>query len=549
MRNRRVKKGFPLIRGWLSWQHLLALGALLGVLLIAACGDDAAPAATSTATAPAPTATSTPRPVTPTPTHTHTPAMPAATSDTPAAALRVALTNLLQEHVYLAGMATGAAIGGRTGEFTAAAEALDQNSIALSKAIGSVYGKPAEDAFLPLWRKHIGFFVDYTQGAAAKDQTKKDKAVADLTAYAKDFDAFLTGANPNLPKGAVAQLLGPHVTTLTKAIDAQAAGDAKAFDLLRMASEHMPHIADPLAAAIVRQFPDKFAGASDSKAAGLRAALNATLQEHVYLAGMATGAATGGRTAEFQAAAGALDMNSVALSKAIGSVYGTAAESAFLPLWRKHIGFFVDYTQGAAGKDQTKKDKAVADLTAYAKDFDAFLSGANPNLPVGAVAQLLVPHVTTLTKAIDAQAAGDTKSFGYLREAAAHMPHIADPLASAIVKQFPEKFADSGSMTPGSTPGMTPTAMAPSAGSVNIQQFRFDPSPVEVKVGTKVTWTNKDSVEHTVTHGMPGAKGGAFASGLMNASGTFSYTPTQAGTMSYFCERHDSMRGEIRVTN
>jgi plastocyanin len=446
-------------------------------------------------------------------------------------------------------MATGAAIGGRAGEFEAAAGVLDQNSVALSMAIGSVYGKPAEDAFLPLWRKHIGFFVDYTQGAAAKDEAKKSKALADLTAYARDFDAFLTGANPNLPQGAVAELLGPHVMTLTKAIDAQAAGDAKAFEHLRMAAEHMPHIADPLAAAIVKQFPDKFAGSSDSKAAGLRAGLNGLLQEHVYLAGMATGAATGGRDAEFQAAAGALDMNSVALSKAIGSVYGTAAEEAFLPLWRKHIGFFVDYTQGAASKDQAKKDKAVADLTAYAKDFDAFLTGANPNLPMGAVQELLGPHVMTLAKVVDAQAAGDTKSFGYLREAAAHMPHIADALAEAIVKQFPEMFADGDSMTPGGTQSMTPTTMAPSAGSVSIQVFQYQPSPLEVKVGTEVTWTNMDNVEHTVTHGSPGAKGGAFDSGLMNMNGTFSYTPTEAGTLSYFCERHESMRGELRVVN
>jgi hypothetical protein len=132
----------------------------------------------------------------------------------------------------------------------------------------------------------------------------------------------------------------------------------------------------------------------------------------------------------------------VALSKAVGAVYGTDAEKAFLPLWRKHIGFFVDYTQGVAAKDKAKSDKAVADLTQYTQDFGAFLSSANPNLPKDTVAELVKSHVLSLKDAVDAQAAGDVKgAYTALHEAAHHMTMIAEPLAAAIVKQFPEKFA------------------------------------------------------------------------------------------------------------
>ena len=107
-------------------------------------------------------------------------------------------------------------------------------------------------------------------------------------------------------------------------------------------------IGDPLAGAIAKQFPQKFTGAVDSPAANLRNTLNLALREHAIIAAMATGSALGGRDAEFKAAAGALDANSVDISKAIGSVYGPDAEKAFLPLWRKHIGFVVDYTVGIA---------------------------------------------------------------------------------------------------------------------------------------------------------------------------------------------------------
>ncbi len=178
-----------------------------------------------------------------------------------------------------------------------------------------------------------------------------------------------------------------------------------------------------------------------TKAAGLRATLNTIMQEHVYLAAAATGAALGGREAEFKAAAGALDANGVTLSKAIGSVYGADAENAFLPLWRRHIGFAVDYTVGVATGDRVKQDAAVNALVVYTQDFGAFLASANPNLPKGVVADLVKHHVVTLKDVIDAQAAKDPeRAYAAVRAAAAHMQMIADPLADAIVKQFPEKF-------------------------------------------------------------------------------------------------------------
>ena len=369
----------------------------------------------------------------------------AAASATPAAGLRVALNSLLGEHVILAAATTGAALDGRDAEFKAAAGALDANSVEISKAIGSVYGEGAEQTFLPLWRRHIGFAVDYTVSVATKDQAKQQKAVSDLMAYTQDFGAFLASANPNLPKSAVADLVKHHVVTLKDVIDAQASKDyTRAYAAERAAVAHMQMIADPLASAIVKQYPDKFTGKADAAAAGLRTTLNLGLREHAYLAGAATNAALGGRDAEFKAAAGALDANSVDIARAIGSVYGKDAEQAFLPLWRRHIGFFVDYTAGVATKDKAKQDKAVGDLIGYTQDFGAFLQAANPNLPKQVVADLVKHHVITLKSVVDAQAAKDQAgAYTTMRAAAGHMQMIADPLAVAIVKQFPDRYTAS----------------------------------------------------------------------------------------------------------
>ncbi len=178
-------------------------------------------------------------------------------TSTGASKLRAGLTSLLQEHVYLAGITTGTALSG--GDYKVPAATLDANSVALSQAIGSVYGDAAGQQFLALWRKHIGFFVDFTTGVAKKDQAAQDKARADLDGYRADFGAFLASANPNLTKQAVADELKPHVESLFAAIEAQGSKDPKVFEKLQAAAAHMPMTAEVLAGAIAKQFPDKFA--------------------------------------------------------------------------------------------------------------------------------------------------------------------------------------------------------------------------------------------------------------------------------------------------
>ena len=172
---------------------------------------------------------------------------------------RVALNNLLEEHLYLASDATSAALGGRTDEFKAAGDALNSNGTDIGAAIGSLYGTDAQGKFNQIWSAHNGFFVDYTTGVATKDQAKTAKAVSDLTTvYVPQFAAFLNSAT-GLPTDAVAQLTTTHVLTTKAIVDDQGAKDfAKAAVDDRTAGAHMEMIGDPLAAAIVAKLPQKF---------------------------------------------------------------------------------------------------------------------------------------------------------------------------------------------------------------------------------------------------------------------------------------------------
>jgi plastocyanin len=71
----------------------------------------------------------------------------------------------------------------------------------------------------------------------------------------------------------------------------------------------------------------------------------------------------------------------------------------------------------------------------------------------------------------------------------------------------------------------------------------FDPKSTTVKVGQQVTWTNDDTVNHNVT-----AKSGAsFKSKDFGKGGTFSFTPTKAGTIQYVCTIHPGMTATLTV--
>ncbi len=101
------------------------------------------------------------------------------------------------------------------------------------------------------------------------------------------------------------------------------------------------------------------------------------------------------------------------------------------------------------------------------------------------------------------------------------------------------------------------TAIASSAASISIVQGSssptiskpYDPSPLTVKAGTSVTWTNRDSSIHTVTSGLPekGNVGTLFDSSLISPGNAFVHVFDKQGTFDYSCTLHPFMHGQIIV--
>jgi plastocyanin len=96
---------------------------------------------------------------------------------------------------------------------------------------------------------------------------------------------------------------------------------------------------------------------------------------------------------------------------------------------------------------------------------------------------------------------------------------------------------------PNNTGGNTTTpgpVEIPLTASVSISGFAFNPGTLTVAAGTIVTWTNNDSMQHTVT-------GGELDSQKLAQGQTYSHTFNTPGTIDYICTIHPSMKGKIIV--
>lgn len=96
--------------------------------------------------------------------------------------------------------------------------------------------------------------------------------------------------------------------------------------------------------------------------------------------------------------------------------------------------------------------------------------------------------------------------------------------------------------------GNTTTSVSIVPGSSSLTTDAFSPNPIQVSVGTTVTWTNDDAQPHTVNSGENATPSGLFDSPIMPPAGTFEYTFTEPGEVPYFCMLHPNMVGTVSVS-
>jgi plastocyanin len=78
--------------------------------------------------------------------------------------------------------------------------------------------------------------------------------------------------------------------------------------------------------------------------------------------------------------------------------------------------------------------------------------------------------------------------------------------------------------------------------STNLGDKGYQPNPIEVFVGSSVSWTNDDRIVHSVTD-----IEGEFDSGVMQPDEVFENTFDKVGGFDYYCMLHPSMVGRVVV--
>jgi hypothetical protein len=228
---------------------LKPLGLATLVLALAACGNQNAD---TTAQTPEPEAT------TPATAPMDAPAPAPAEAAVPAPQLQAAMRDLWHGHIVAARDYALAKHAGNDADAKKAADAVVANAKQIAGAVAGFYGDAGGDRMMELLGGHWGAIKALTDARAKDDTAAADKAMNDLTANAGEIAKFLAGANPNLPEDTVRGLLlahGAHHSQQIQLIMADdTAGEATNWTAMQ---QHMDGIADALAGAIAKQFPDK----------------------------------------------------------------------------------------------------------------------------------------------------------------------------------------------------------------------------------------------------------------------------------------------------
>ena len=185
------------------------------------------------------------------------------TTDSPAVKQRMEMRKLWEDHIVF----THAYVISATSNLPDAPAVLDRllrNQDDIGNAIAPYYGADAAKKLATLLREHITIAGDVVKAAMANDKATLQAQQQKWSANGKSIATFLSGANPNWSESDLEQMMQTHLDLLTTAVVARLnkdwAAEIKAYD---DGHEHILKMADALSAGIQKQFPDKFAQASN----------------------------------------------------------------------------------------------------------------------------------------------------------------------------------------------------------------------------------------------------------------------------------------------
>jgi hypothetical protein len=174
------------------------------------------------------------------------------------AALRSTLEGLWVGHIDAVRKVDVAEIAGDKSATKTAENGVVANAHDIANAVAGFYGKEAGDKLFTLLAGHYSAIKAYLDATVAKDSAAQSSATSRLTSNANAIATFLSKANPYLPKDTLSEMLmmhaSQHVTQIQQLAAKQDAAEAKTRAEMK---KHVIDIADAMADAIAKQFPNK----------------------------------------------------------------------------------------------------------------------------------------------------------------------------------------------------------------------------------------------------------------------------------------------------
>lgn len=171
----------------------------------------------------------------------------------------MALRDLWVEHAFWIRSYVLATHAGDEAQSKVAQDEVVENAKELAETIKPYYGQAAADSLLKLLAGHWAAVRDFNTALVERSHPGRDKAANAITANAHEIAKFLSGANPYLPEDSVFGLLAAHGAHHMAQSNQVAANDfvseARTWHAMR---HHMLTIADSIAGALEKQFPDRF---------------------------------------------------------------------------------------------------------------------------------------------------------------------------------------------------------------------------------------------------------------------------------------------------
>ena len=322
----------------------------------------------------------------------------------------------------------------------AAATAFEQSVADLTSTVADAYDRQTAEDFAAVISRYPQALTEYAEALRSKRDVRESRRAV-LRLPARLASSMSTVTDGGMEEDGTEALVRAPTRSLLEAVAAEVERDyEKAYARQREAHAAMVSVGRAFAAGISEHQPDRYPGLRNSGAVELRSALQQLFGEHALLTGDVLRRGLRGAR-DFDAAAAALNGNSVDLTGAVESIYAEDAEQ-FGVLWRKRISTLAQ-SAVALAEGRTKR---TAELRTALARTDADIAGELQTMSEDSIAtEDATPLLRSMTRTLLQHAtAAAAKKYDRANAAAADAhadaAALAEAVASGIAEDRPSEF-------------------------------------------------------------------------------------------------------------